>query len=331
MRCMTEISTEAAHARETARTTTGQFGAQEHTAPDDILNVPTPPEETTYGVYSGDSLVSAGAKGAGMTDALHRARTYASGLRPKTGESLPAIAIRAEGSDISVTLPFEGEGRIVGWTSHGDAVTAEEMDNKGVSLTQLEGAKVEPFIDLGPYDEGELPRLEQWARDSDYEISTVYVTRDDVTGGRNIDIGINTNLTWDAEGQFPDEDFDDDSDLDPDDDRSPAEQRYERWLDENEETVKEVYLEWFNADIDVPDTWEAATVTLRKTVPYERFTDSLVIEDVYPTLAEFSNRTDPGTFGSPYVMTEIRRRVEQRQEEAERQAELEQRGLLARR
>lgn len=331
MRCMTEISTEAAQARETARTTAGQFGTQEHTAPGDLLATPTIPEETVYGVYAGDALVSAGGKGAGMTEALHRARTYASALRPKPGEALPTITIRSEGSDTSVTLPFEGEGRIVGWTAYGDAVTAEEMDKNGVSLTQLSDVKVEPFINFGPNDSGDLPKLEAWARSSGFYLSNIYAHRDEETGERHIDIGLNENLLWNADSQCPDEDYEDDSDLDPDDERSAAEQRFEKWLNENEETVKEVYLEWFNADLDVPDTWETATVTLRKTVPYERFTDSLVIEDVYPLLADHTNRTDPGTHGSPYVMNEIRRRVEQRQEEAERQAELEQRGLLARR
>lgn len=329
MGCMTDINAHAVSARENARQSGGQFGAQEHTAPGDLLTISTAPEDTVYGVYAGDVLISTGGKGAGMTDALHRARTHVSGLRPAKGEALPTITIRSEGSDTAVNLPLGGDGRIVGWTMYGDAVTAEEMDKKGVSLTQLSEVKVEPFIELDGHGEGDLPHLEQWARDGDYEVSTVYVTRDEETGGRTIDIGINTSLTWDAESQFPDEDFDDDSDIDPDDDRSAAEQRYENWLDENEATVKEVYLEWFNAEIDVPDTWSTATVSIRTTVPYERFTESLVIEDVYPGLAEYSNRTDPGSFGSPYVMNEIRRRVEERQAEAERHAERAERGLLA--
>ena len=326
---MTDINARAAAARENARHTSGQFGEQEHSAPDAQLAVPTAPEETVYGVYEGDTLISTGAVGAGMTDALHRARVHVSGLRPKQGEALPTITIRSEGSDVAVALPLGGDGRIVGWTGYGDAVSAEEMDKKGVSLTQLSDVKVEPFIDLGSYGEGDLAFLEQWARDGDYEISTAYAKRDDETGGRHIDVDVYENFLWNADSQCPDEDYEGDSDLDPDDDRSAAEQRYAKWLDEHEDVVKAVYLEWFNAEIDAPDSWDTATVSIRTTVPSERFTESLVIEDVYPGLASYKNRSDPGSFGSPYVMAEVRRRVEEREAEAERQADRAERGLIS--
>ena len=317
---MTEnISRHAAAARESARQDSGQFGTQEHTAPESPLIVATTPEDTVYGVYDGDTLISVGEKGAGMTEALHRARVYANSLRPKPGEPRQAIIVRSEGSDVSVPLPYEGDGRLVGWQD-GDAVTAEEMDKRGVSLTQLEGMKVEPFIDFGRHEDGDLPHAEKWASDGGFYISNIYAVRDDETGGRHIDIGINEDFLWNAESQCPDSEYDDDSDLDPDDDRPAAVQRYEAWLDKNEDIVKEVYLEWFNADVDAP-SWDAATITLRKTVPFERFTESLIIEDIYPLLAKHANETDPGTFGSPYIMGEVRRRVEAREEEAERQAE----------
>jgi len=327
---MTDINAQAAAARENARHTTGQFGTQEHTAPGDLLAVPVAPADTVYGIYAGDALVSTGEKGAGMTDALHRARTHVSGLRPAPGETLPTITIRSEGSDVAVTLPLAGDRRIVGWTGYGDAVTAEEMDKAGVSLTQLSDVKAEPFIDLGPYGEGDLPRVEQWARDSGFYLSNVYAYRDEETGGRHINVALNENFLWNAETQCPDENYEDDSDLDPDDDRPAAEQRYDAWLNEHEDVVKEVYLEWFNAEIDASYTWgDGATVTIRKTVPYERFTESLVIEDVHPLLSKYTNEVDPGSFGSPYVMGEVRRRVEARQAEADRHAERAERGLIA--
>lgn len=319
---MTDINTQSTAARENARQATGKFGAQEHTAPDDLLSYPTLPEDVTYGVYCDGALVSAGEKGAGMADALHRARTYAGSNRPEAGGAFPALTIRSEGSDIEVTVPHGDQGRIVGWTN-GDAVTAEEMDARGIALSQFDSVSVEPFIELGGYDEGELNSVEQWARDADFPVSTVHASRDEETGGRHIDVDLNTSFTWDAETQFPDDEAEDG------DERTPAE-RYEAWLDENRDIVEQVYLEWFNADIDVPDTWDSATVTLRKTVPYERFTESLVLEDIYPLLAKWTNETDPGTFNSPYVMGEVRRRVEEREAEAERKAELEQRGLLTR-
>ena len=323
---MTHINPDATSAREDARHRNGQFGAQEHTAPDATLTHPTLPEETTYGVYRDGELVSTGEKGAGMNDAIHRAEVAMNYHRYERDAAKPVWTIRSEGSDIEVAVPYGDQGRIVGIYS-GDAITAEEMDDRGFSLTQFDSVAVEPYIDLGPSREGDLPGVEKWARDSDFQIGSVYAKRDDETGGRHIDVDMHENFLWNADTQCPDDEYDDDSDLDADDERPAAVQRYEAWLDKNRDIVEQVYLEWFNADIDIPDSWDAATVTLRKTVPYERFTESLVIEDIYPGLAEFSNRTDPGTFGSPYVMSEVRRRVEAREAEAEKELEFEQRIL----
>lgn len=323
---MSDINPLAAAARENARTTTGQFGAQEHTAPDATLTHPTLPDETTYGVYRDGTLVNVGEKGAGMNDAIHRAEVAMNFHRYERDAAKPVWTIRSEGSDTEVTVPYGDQGRIVGWYM-GDAITAEEMDERGVSLTQFDSVAVEPYIDLGPYNEGDLPSVEKWARDGGFQFGTVYAKRDDETGGRHIDVDVHENFLWNADTQCPDDEYDDDSDLDPDDDRPAAVQRYSKWLDDNRDIVEQVYLEWFNADIDVPDEWDAATVTIRKTVPYERFTESLVMEDLYPALADFTNRTDPGTFGSPYVMGEVRRRVEAREAEQQQHLEFDQRIL----
>jgi len=223
----------------------------------------------------------------------------------------PVWTIRSEGSSVEVPVPYGDQGRIVGWRN-GDAIAAEEMDERGVSLTQFEQVKVEPYIDLGPDNEGDLLFLERWCNEGDYHVSNVYATRDDETGGRRIDVATYENFLWNADTQFPDDEHDGDGDLDPDDDRPASVQRYEKWLDANEDIVRAVYAEWFNAELDVSNTWEYANVTLRTTVPYERFTESLVIEDVYPLLAKHRNETDPGTFGAPYVMAEVRRRAEKR-------------------
>lgn len=312
---MTHIDPSAAAARENARQATGQFGSQDHSAPGDLLTSPTLPEDTTYGVYRDGTLVGVGEKGAGMADALHRAEVAMNYHRYEKDTDKPVWTIRSEGSDTEVAVPYGDQGRIVGWYA-GDAITAEEMDARNVSLTQFDSVSVEPYIDLGPYNEGDLPNVEKWARDGGFQFGSIYAKRDDETGGRHIDVDVHENFLWNAESQCPGDEYEDDSDLDADDDRAPAVQRYEAWLDKNRDIVEQVYLEWFNADIDVPDSWEAATVTLRKTVPYERFTESLVIEDLYPLLADFTNRTDPGTYGSPYVMAEVRKRVAAREEVA---------------
>jgi len=311
MMVMTHTDAAAAR-RENARDkSTGRFGTQEHTAPELTITAPVSVEETTYGVYADGELVSAGVKGAGMEDAIHRAHVWSNGHQTKAGEPLPTITVRCETSGKEVRVPYADEGRIVGWFG-GVAITAEEMDERGVSLTMFDKVDVEPYIDLGPYKEGDLPAVEKWLRDADFQVGSVYAQRDDETGGRHIDVSMYENFLWNADTQCPDDEFEDDSDLDPDDDRPASVQRYERWLDDNRDIVEQVYLEWFNADIDTPDSWEYATVTIRKTVPYERFTESLVLEDIYEPLATYSNRVDPGTFMSPYVMGEVRRRVEKR-------------------
>lgn len=308
------ISDAAVTARESARQSSGQFGAQQHTAPDETLAPVVTHDNVAYGIYQDGALVSMGQKGAGMGDALHRARVHASSIKVAKGQQRPVVSIRAEDSDVEVTLPYADQGRIVGWHM-GSAVTAEELDARKLSLPQLDTVSVEPFIDLGPDCEGELYAVEQLIRDGDFHVSDVYARRDEETGGRHVDVTVNENFLWNAETQCPDDEYDDDSDLDPTDERPAAVQRYEAWLDKHEAVVKEVYLEWFNADIYVSDTWENATVTLRTSVPYERFTESLVLEDVWSGLVNHANRTDPGTWNSPYVMGEVRRRVEQREAE----------------
>jgi hypothetical protein len=291
----------------------GQFGAKANSTPElSLFAASATAEETTYRVFADGEPVYTGAKGAGMSDALHQARVYLN----DSGNAKPVVVIRSSADDgtgfAEVAVPYGDQGRIVGWYA-GNAFTGEEMDEKGVSLSEFEQVSVEPYIDLGPHNEGDLPAAEQWVRDSDLgQVGTVYAKRDDETGGRHIDVDLHENFLWNADSRFPDDEADEG------DERTP-EERYEAWLDEHRDIVEEVYLEWFNADIDVPDTWESATITIRKTVPYERFTESLVIEDIYPGLADFKNKTDPGTWNSPYVMTEVWNRAEAR--DAEREAE----------
>lgn len=301
-------------AREAARQSAGRFGAQDHTAPGDLLAC-TLPQDVTYGVYEDGKCVSEGVQGAGMDDALNRARAHANTLHRQAGQSAPVLTIRSEGSGVEVRFPYGDDGRIVGW-HRGEAVAAEEMDGRGISLAQCDSVSTEPFIDMGRYGEGDLQRVEELIRGGDFDVSMVYASRDEETGGYHVDISVNENFLWDADTQCPDDEYDDDTDLDPDDSRPASTQRYEAWLDQHRDVVEEVYLEWFNADIDLPETWDYATVTLRKPIPPERFTESLVVEDVWPLLVDHANQTDPGTFGSPYVMGEVRRRVQEREQPA---------------
>jgi len=307
-------------ARENARSkATGQFGTQDHSAPECSLATTDAPA-ATYTVLKDGAAVSGATGIATMTDALHQAHVIMNTTRYERDKAKPTFEIRTDEAGTTVTVPYGDQGRIVGYHL-GDAVAAEELDARGLTLDDLESPRVEPFIDLGPYNEGDLNSVAQWARDAAYSVATVYATRDEETGERHVDVSVHENFLWNADTQFPDDEFEDDSDLDPDDDRPAAEQRYDAWLTANEDIVRAVYLERFNAEIDIPENWGYASVSLRTTVPYERFTDSLVIEDIAPLLAKHTNETDPGTFGSPYVMNEVWRRVEARDEERELAAE----------
>lgn len=81
-------------------------------------------------------------------------------------------------------------------------------------------------------------------------------------------------------------------------------------LDEHRAIVEEVYREWFGAEIDVYDTWRTARVTITTEVDRHRATNLLILESAHSAYATFRNQTDPGTYGSRYVGTEIRRRID---------------------
>ena len=87
-------------------------------------------------------------------------------------------------------------------------------------------------------------------------------------------------------------------------------------LNTHNDIVEAVYSEWFNADID-GDDWNAFTVTLRTDIARDHATERLILNRTWDSYAKFRNETDPGTFGSPYVGTEIRKRIDARVRRAE--------------
>lgn len=300
---MTDFDADRLRNLETARQADGRFGTQTHTEPELALFAASAPlEDTTYRVYAGDTLVHTGKKGAPLADAVAAAHRYAE-------EEPVALTVRSAADDgtgfAEVAVPPTRTGTIVGWHS-GTARTPAELDAAGLSLSECDTVAAEDYLDLSEYDELQLDDVEQWARDADFQVSSVDARPNDEDGDGtsvHIDVNVTENFLWDADLRFGDDTAEDG------DTRTPQE-RYEAWLDKHEETVKDVYSEWFNADVYVNDSWEYADVSIRTTLPRERTTPSLIIEDVYPALAKFKNETDPGTFGSPYVMDEVRRRVE---------------------
>lgn len=80
-------------------------------------------------------------------------------------------------------------------------------------------------------------------------------------------------------------------------------------LNKHNDIVEDVYSEWFNADID-GDDWGGFTVTLRTDIARDHATERLILNRTWDSYAKFRNETDPGTFNSPYVGTEIRKRID---------------------
>jgi hypothetical protein len=300
---MTDFDANRLRNLETARQANGQFGAQAHTEPElAIFAASAALEDTTYRIYAGDALVHTGEKGAPLAEAIAAAHRYAED-EPVT------LTVRAAADDgtgfAEVPVPAAGHGTIVGWHK-GTARTPAELDAAGLSLSECDIVTAEEYLDLSEHDELPLEDVEQWARDADFQVSYIEARRDDEGGDGtevHIDVNVTENFLWDADHRFGDDTAEDG------DTRTPQE-RYEAWLDEHEATVKEVFLETFNADVHVNDSWEHADVSIRATLPRERTTPSLIIEDIYPKLAKYKNENDPGTWNSPYVMAEVRRRID---------------------
>lgn len=84
----------------------------------------------------------------------------------------------------------------------------------------------------------------------------------------------------------------------------------EEELDEHADVIKSVYAEWFNAELDVYEDWDSVRVSIRTTMLADGATPLLVLEQAHGAHAKYLNETDRGTFGSPYVGSEIDRRIE---------------------
>lgn len=310
MTFMTNLTPEQQARQDSARHGDGTFGEQHRSDPAMSIGHGVPPANTIYDVTVDGVVLETSAAGSGIDGSLAVARQFANELTNSAHR--PSIAIYSRAADESDAgrsrIPYvpSSNGRVVGYHL-GDAYAVEELDEQGISLSQLEDVVVEQYIEQ-PDGEGSLGGVLTALSALDTPPFEVYARRND-DGSRDVTVDVLNNFLWDAELHFSDE-----SDgIDPDDGLTPAE-RYEAWLNEHSGTVEEVFRERFNADIDVTETWENATVSLGVNVPYERFTERLVTEDCWNAMSKFLNETDPGTYGSTYVMAEVSRRVEAKQE-----------------
>lgn len=177
-----------------------------------------------------------------------------------------------------------------------------------------DGYSSRTFAEVAKEEGIDISEVQEWAEAHGHEVKSEElirvgedaVDRDDIADilrdGNNYDVGevllakyeddttavvtrVNHNLLWDD--QFSEEE-----------------------LDHYRPIVEETYHEWFNADIDVRDSWENADVEMVREVPDDQISDSTAIDAAYGSYADFTNKTDPGTFGSPYIGSELRKRID---------------------
>lgn len=291
------------------RDAAGKFDEKVHTAPEAGLGVPrvASPEDMVYSVLVDGNTVVRQRRGESLNQALESAALYPQhhpeAVISIVGAGYDETENKLIGGVTDVEFRPASEGRLVAWI-HGDAYGIEELDAAGITLLGAteEGLEFEPFIDTArDIDIDSLDDIQQALFEADMPTSYVSARSDeDNPDIVNVDVAVYENFLWD----LPDEE----------------EERDERreLLDTYRHIVDEVFAESFNATIaDVPDDWDSVMVELRVPVPRDRFTTSLVINDTYNALAKYRNETDPGTFGSPYVMAEVWARIEKAKAEAE--------------
>lgn len=215
------------------------------------------------------------------------------GAPESTGENW---VIRAEVLDgagrvnRAVDVPVPPQGDLLVLSHDSDYFTIDELAERGLSLADCDSHH-EEIIELGDAEDEpvELEQVRQWLTESPQDpVSevTIRVNENDATQA-DIDVTVYDNLRWN--GLFTEDE-----------------------LTEHSDIVDQVYREWFNAEIEVPDSWESVRVTMRTSIDTHRATPLLVLESAWPSYASFRNETDPGTFNARYIGREIRERIDTR-------------------
>lgn len=210
-------------------------------------------------------------------------------------------ALRAEVLDpsgraiISREIPCPVFGSLLVAEYQGDYMLVDDLDAMGVSVA-------DPAVDwhhdkklqLLPEERVDLEDVREWLTvspgDGPYLVDACLDPND--PGKVDVAVMCTDSLTWNDE--FTEEE-----------------------LDENYTIVEQIYREWFNADISVNEGWDTIDVTLNTSIDAHRASKLLILETTSGSYRKFRNETDPGTFGSDYVGSEIRRRIDARNAEKE--------------
>jgi hypothetical protein len=174
---------------------------------------------------------------------------------------------------------------------YGEVYTLTEAFESTMLIDDMEFFQDELLM-FGADEPTYLDQVAEWLRDGQQgPLSTVEAMLDvDDSGTVNVDINVFDNLLWN--GYFTEEE-----------------------LDEHRDIVEQVYYEKFDAELDVPDNWSECTVSMRVKVAAGQATNSTIYNKAYKSYTKFLNQTDPGTFNSPYIGNEIRRRIDLRNSE----------------
>ncbi|MBN9214153.1 MAG: hypothetical protein J0J04_04935 [Microbacterium sp.] len=228
----------------------------------------------------------------------------AAGAPESTGDNW-VIRAEAVGPDGNVgvweEVPVPAAGSLLVLEHDSNYMTLSDLDGRGLTLFDVT-AESDPLITPdahypeGPIDLDEVRKaLTESPGDGPSHVELIFPPdRPDVAF---IDVHVYEDFLWD--------------------DRFTAEE-----LTEHQEIVEAVYSEWFGAELDNATDWDSTRVTLTSEIDRHRATKLLILEKAWGQYAKFRNETDPGTFGSPYVGAEIRRRIDEAKAAAEENAAL---------
>lgn len=217
----------------------------------------------------------------------------AAGAPESTGDNW-VIRAEALGPDGNVEaceeVPVPAPGNVLVLEHFGDYMTLSELDERGLTLFDVT-AKPDPLITPDthyPEEPIDLEEVRKALTDSpgDGPSHVELKFPPDNPYIAIVDVHVYEDLLWD--------------------DSFTAEE-----LTEHQEIVEAVYREWFGAELDNTTDWESTRVTLTSEIDRHRATKLLILEQTWGQYAKFRNETDPGTYGSPYVGAEIRRRIDE--------------------
>lgn len=284
----------------------GQFRVKANTAPADALcPISVTPENTRYTLLVDGQPHTTREPGARAITV----RSALDGMPQIAGSDLSLLAAGAPASNgENWTLRAEGvgqDGQVELWEEvaippvghllvvehDGGFMTISDLDERGLTLFDVETHDetiIMPRTDY-PEEPVELENVREWltVAPGDGPAQVELVFQDDEPSTALIDIHTYENFLWQGDEFTGDE------------------------LSEHLSIVEDVYREWFGAEIDVYDDWDNVRVTLSSKIDRHRATNLLILEQAHSSYAKFRAETDPGSFGSPYVGKEIRRRIDE--------------------